>query len=139
MSGYVRWTRFAFNLVAWLFVVCVGVQIYLAGLGVFATGEFETHRNFGYLFGFLALAMVILAILGRLPRRWIGATVLVLVLFALQSVFVAFHQSVPAFAALHPLNGFLIGLLSVWIAWRTRGYLRATQMPAPAQAETGQP
>jgi hypothetical protein len=130
MSGVVRWSRFAFNIVAWLFVACVGYQIYLAGQAVFgAAASFDPHREFGYLFGLLTLVLVVLAALGRTGWRVIGASALVLVLFAMQSVFVAFKDSSPAFAALHPLNGFLIGLVAVALAWGTRDWLRT---PKPA-------
>jgi Family of unknown function (DUF6220) len=139
MSGYVRWARFAFNVVAWLFVACVGVQIYLAGLGVFAdSSNFATHAGFGFLFGLLTLVLIPLAILGRLGRWTIGGTILLLVMFAMQSFFVSVRDTTPAAAALHPLNGFLIGLLSVGLAWRTRGYIRlsAAQAPTPAESAT---
>lgn len=129
MPGYVRWARVAFNLVAWLFAACCAIQVYLAGLGVFASSSnFITHRDFGYLFGLLTLVLIVLAILARAPRRLIGASALVLVLFALQSVFVLLWKStppVPAAAALHPLNGFVILLVALAMAWTTRGYLRS--------------
>jgi mercuric ion transport protein len=138
MSGYVRWARFAFNLVAWLFAACVAVQIYLAGLAVFAVpavNDFDTHRNFSYLFGVLTLVLIVLAIVARLPRRVIAASAQLIVLFTLQSVFVAMRVSTPAFAALHPLNGFLIFLVSLWVAWTTRGYLRLSPAITPTPAE----
>ena len=73
--------------VAWLFVACIFIQIFLAGLGVFDGPEaFITHREFGYAFGWLVLVMVVLAIVGRTGRRLIGLTVLIAVLFTLQSV-----------------------------------------------------
>lgn len=125
MSGFVRRARVGFVLVAWLFVACVVIQIYLAGLGVFDRPQaFLTHRDFGYAFGVLTLVLVLLALLGRLPRRMVGASVLLLVLFALQSVFVLMRSSVPMLAALHPLNGFLILGLAAAVAWSSRGYLR---------------
>ena len=125
MSGLVRPARVGFVLVAWLFVACVVIQIYLAGLGVFDRPQaFLTHRDFGYVFGLLTLVMVLLSLLGRLPRRLIGASVLLLVLFALQSVFVVMRESVPTLAALHPLNGFLILALAALVAWSSRGFLR---------------
>jgi len=137
MSGVVRWSRFAFNIVAWLFVACVGYQIYLAGQAVFgAAASFDPHREFGYLFGLLTLVLVVLAVLGRTGWRVIGASALLLVLFAMQSVFVAFKDSSPTIAALHPLNGFLIGVVAVALAWLTRAYLRAPRVEPVAGIET---
>jgi uncharacterized protein DUF6220 len=108
----------------WLFVACCIVQVFLAGLGVFDDpAQFEAHRNFGYTFGFLVLVILIAAILGRLGRWQVGLGALLIVLFALQSVFVAFRESAPTIAALHPVNGFFIigiAILSGWTAWTAR-------------------
>ena len=50
----------ALGVVAWLFAACIIVQVFLAGMGVFDGPErFETHRDFGYLFGWLTLVMVV--------------------------------------------------------------------------------
>ena len=58
---------------AWLFVACIFIQIFLAGLGVFDGPEaFITHREFGYAFGWLVLVMLVLAIVGRTGRRLVG-------------------------------------------------------------------
>jgi len=91
------------------FAVALVIQVFLAGLGVFDDpASFVTHRDFGYLIGWFVLAIVIVALVGREPRRIIGLSLLLIVLFALQSVFVALREDLPAIAALHPLNGFLI-------------------------------
>jgi len=135
LPGYVRWSRSGFNLVAWLFTACCAVQVYLAGLGVFAgSANFNDHREFGYLFGLLTLVLIVLAVLARLPRRVIGASALLLVLFAMQSVFILFWKSNPpngALAALHPLNGFAIFFMSAATAWSTREYLRPARQREP--------
>ena len=136
MSGMVRWSRFLFNVVAWIFVGCVAIQVYLAGLGVFGTGGFGLHSLFA-AFGLLAILMLILAMVGRAPRWVIGSTALIFGLFVLQSVFVAMRESTPAVAALHPVNGFLIGLVSVVVAWRTRDWLRPPKS-APADQTTAE-
>jgi hypothetical protein len=119
------WARVGVLIAAWSFVACAVGQVFLAGLGVFGVpaGDFSTHREFGYLFGWLTLVVLILAIAGRLPRRDIGLAVLLLVLFALQSVFVAIRQDYPVVAALHPLNGFLILLVGIVIALHARRYV----------------
>ena len=129
----------AFLAVSALFVGCVVLQVFLAGLGVFeAPSAFITHRDFGYAFGWLALVMLVLAIFGRLPRSHLLLVVGIIVAFAFQSVFVALRASAPVLAALHPLNGFLILLLGVEVtrrAWMARGL----DSHASATAGSGSP
>lgn len=113
--------------VAWLFVVALVVQVFLAGLGVFeGPASFETHRTLGFTLELLPIVLFVAAILARLGRLQVGLAALEFGLFILQSVFVAARDSSPAVAALHPVNGFLILLVAIVIArdatvrWRTR-------------------
>jgi uncharacterized protein DUF6220 len=114
----------ALAVVAWLFAACIVVQVFLAGMGVFDGPErFETHRDFGYLFGWLTLVMLIIAAVGRLGRVLIGLSALTLLQFFLQSVFILFREDLPAVAALHPVNGMLLLVVSLVIgrmAWAGR-------------------
>ena len=127
--------RSAFPFVAGLFTACAVIQVFLAGLGVFDDpSAFITHRDFGYMFSLLPLVMLALALVGGLPRRFAGLSALLFGLFILQSVFVAMRESMPAVAALHPLNGFLIlalGALTTYLSWQGRGALTE---PADASA-----
>ena len=112
-----RGARVSYLLASWLLLAGGAVQVFLAGLGVFESAErFATHRDFGYALGIVPLVMVILAIVGRLPRWLLVGAVVLVAQFALQSVFVVLRTSLPVVAALHPLNGFLILLLSVRLA-----------------------
>lgn len=121
--------RLAFIGVAWLFLACVVVQVFLAGLGVFGgTQNFSLHREFGYLFGWLTLVLLLLALVGRLGRRWIGLSALMLVLFAFQSVFVALRGVMPEAAALHPVNALAIFGVALHVARRSRAL--ASRTPA---------
>ncbi len=117
--------RRAHFIVTAVFAACAAIQVFLAGLGVFDDpGAFVTHREFGYLFGWLTLVVLVLALAGRLPRRITGASALLLALFAFQSVLVALRTELPAVAALHPLNGFAILGLAIATArasWGVRG------------------
>lgn len=128
--------RLAFIGVAWLFLACVVVQVFLAGLGVFAGAQnFNLHREFGYLFGWLTLLLLVLAIAGRLGRRWIGLSALLLVLFALQSVFVALREALPAAAALHPVNALAIFGVALHVARRSGAVLDAGPTAVEPAAE----
>jgi len=125
----------ALAVVAWLFAACIVVQVFLAGLGVFdGPQRFETHRDFGYLFGWLTLVMVIIAAVGRLGRVLVGLSLLALVQFALQSVFIVFREDLPAIAALHPVNGVLLLVVAITIGRRAWAGRRAAAAAAAASA-----
>lgn len=124
--------RSALPIVVAIFMACAILQVFLAGLGVFDDPRsFITHREFGYTFGWLTLAILVLALVGRLPRRIVGLAVLLLVQFALQSVLVALRADLPAVAALHPVNGFLILLVS-YVTLRASWAARAEPALTPA-------
>ena len=130
----------------WLFTACSVVQVFLAGLGVFVSPErFALHRDFGYTFGLLLLVVIVAAIVGRLGRRQIAYAIVLMVLFTLQSVFVAVRGSAPEIAALHPLNGFLIIAVAfvsgrdAWTAWRVRGRQAITTPGGPVEEPGASP
>jgi hypothetical protein len=129
------WARLALPVAAALFVACAVIQVFLAGLGVFDDPRaFITHREFGYTFGWLTLVVLVLGLVGGAPRRLIGLGVLLLVMFALQSVLIALRTDYPAVAALHPLNGFgilAVGAVTTRAAWASR---RAGKPAAPERA-----
>ena len=132
-----RYARIGFVAAVWLFVACAVGQVFLAGLGVFGlpAGDFTAHREWGYTFGYLTLVILVLALVGRFPRRMIGLSALLLVLFSLQSVFVGIRADYPSVAALHPLNGFLILLVAIVLGrdgWRLVRADRADQADTAA-------
>jgi biotin transporter BioY len=135
-----RIARLVYRWLAWLFVACVVVQFFLAGLGVFAgAANFELHRNWGYTFGYVLFFMIAAALVGRMPRAAWAAPIGVIVLFALQSVFVALRTGAPAIAALHVVNAVAIFTASLWIARSSAAWQRArapepTSSPASDQA-----
>jgi Family of unknown function (DUF6220) len=119
---------------AWLLVVGLVAQIFLAGLGVFAgASNFATHRDLGYLLQAFPFFMAITAWVGKLGRRHILLAVVIFALFFVQSLLLVARESIPAIAALHPVNGFLIAWLAVWVgrdAWARRADARATEITA---------
>ena len=93
-------------------------QVFFAGMGAFGA-DWSYHVTLAHFLGFLPLLMVPTAFVGRLPWALrllpLGIVMLVGTQYALA------HSVVPA-AALHPVNGFLILLTSLYIArwsWAT--------------------
>lgn len=102
----------ALPIISGIFLICLLGQVFLAGLGVFDDpSAFLTHRDVGYALGFGTLLILGVAIVARSERLVLALSVVLLVQFALQSVFVAMRADAPVFAALHPVNGVLIILV----------------------------
>ena len=110
--------------IAWLFVLGLLYQVFLAGMGVFdGAAAFATHRDTGYTLTLLPALLALVAAVGRLGKWHVIAPLVMLGQFILQSVLVLQRDSLPAIAALHPVNGFLILLIATAIAvdaWRRR-------------------
>lgn len=109
--------------VAALFVVAIVVQVFLAGAALAnlgGSGNFATHIDFGYTWiGLAALALLITALVARQPRREVGITVALIVLYVVQTVLPGFRSSTPWVAALHPVNALFLFGLAAWYARRT--------------------
>jgi hypothetical protein len=124
--------RAIFRGASWLLVAGLVVQVFLAGLGVFESPDrFDVHRDFGYTLEVLPVVMAIAGAAGGVGRRSIGVTALILGLFLVQSLLVAIRADAPMIAALHPLNGFLILLLSIVVA-RQSSISRGSTMTSAA-------
>lgn len=119
-------SRSIHHVVAWLLVAGLAVQVFLAGLGVFAgASNFATHRDTGYLLQVLPFLLLMTAAVGRLGRRQVILAAVIFGLFFVQSVLLLFRDSTPAVTALHPVNGFIITFLAVQVAREAWGRWRA--------------
>jgi len=117
-----------FAIGASILVAGLVLQVFLAGLGVFDEPSFFlTHRDTGYMLELVAFVVFVLAAIARAGRRQVGIAGLIVLLFLLQSVFVALRTTAPTVAALHPVNGFLIVLLSIVLARNAWAFARATR------------
>jgi hypothetical protein len=111
---------------AWAFVAAIVIQVFLAGLAIpqlGGNGNFETHLEFGYAIGFVALALVVAAAAARVGRRRMLQAVGILVLYIIQTILPNLDPGLSIAAALHPLNAMFLFVLSIWYArqaWRER-------------------
>lgn len=123
-------TRLALHVVtSWLFVLVIGVQVFLAGAAMTnlgGSGDFALHITFGHTaVGLAALAVVVTAVIGGMPRRDTAIAFGLLLLYFVQSALPALRELVPMLAALHTLNALLLFGAAVW-------YARRTSVGAPA-------
>jgi uncharacterized protein DUF6220 len=117
-----------------VFVLTIIVQVILAGLAIAklgGSGDFSTHIEFGFTWvGLAGLALVLTALAARRPRRDVGIAFGLLVLYIVQTMLPGLRTSMPAIAALHPLNAMLLFTLALWYARRT---WRVAMPAAPAR------
>jgi hypothetical protein len=132
----VRWARIGFALLGWVFVALAVFQVYLAGLAIpelsnDPSATFGTHQAMGYMVGIIAIVVLVLSFAGRLSARMIGASALLVGLMVVQFLLAYVEQA--SLAALHPVNGILVILLGVWIAWHGLSVVRAPLPPEPVR------
>jgi hypothetical protein len=127
MNGRLSTTlRWAYLVLAWLYVAAIVVQVLLIGLNLFA-GEptRETHIGFGHMIGLLPILMLIIAFAGRMPGPAKSLAGLQLGLFVLQAeVFAAIRGILPVLAAFHPVLAMIVFAVAVYVARRAAGWVR---------------
>jgi hypothetical protein len=121
--------RYAFAGAAWIFVVGILTQAFLAGAGLFKwTRNLELHMGFGYLVAYWTLVLLLLLLPARIDRRTALLTVLLFVLAGiLQPILPYAKRDMPVVAALHPVNALVIFVLGIVIARRSLHLLQAAR------------
>ena len=113
--------RLVHAIVAAVFVAAIVVQVFLAGAALLqlgGNGDFRSHMDFGYTWvGFASLAVLVTAAVAKVGRRRIGISALMLVLYIVQTLLPIAKTSMPAIAALHPVNAMLLFAIAAWFAW----------------------
>lgn len=131
-----RWARVVHPWLAWVFVGTVLLQVFLAGLALFAGAGFEAHREAGYTYpGLAALAVLIAAIVGAAGRREVGLAFLLLLMYVVQTILPTLRADLPVVAALHPVNAVALFGLGAVIALRSR---RIAAVPTEGEVAAAQ-
>ena len=110
--------RALFIVCAWAFVACVLIQVFLVGLDLFAKTDSSVHRDFAYIFGWLVPIFVGLSRMPRVPHDTRAPALILLALFAAQTVLPSLRDQYPVLAALHPVNALAIFAVGIILARR---------------------
>ena len=125
-GGIVRWGRIGLIVSAWLYVACITVQVFLAGLSVFDDAtRWADHKSFGQMIGTLPILLVIFALIGRVPVLTIALSVAVFFLYGLQYAFA--NADSGSVAALHAVNALVMFWLTMLIAQQTQRTVMVTR------------
>jgi|SRR5579875_3640679 len=132
-----RAIRAFWALLAWLFLLAIPVQFYLAGHGAMEGAHaaddgtrvmstaWDPHALLGTGLALLSILIVLMALAGRVPRRLLGASALLLVFMVIQFFLPFANDSAGTrpIAALHAVNALVVTGLAVSLALRSRQYL----------------
>jgi hypothetical protein len=88
----------------WLAMAGWIAELYLIGAALFGVAPIQLHRGLGYALAGVVLLILVVALAGRLGRRQIGLSALLLVLTIVQGMLPELRASAAWLAAVHPVN-----------------------------------
>jgi hypothetical protein len=117
-SAITHSARIGFALLAWIFVVCVLLQIFYAGLAVFSSTSWARHTGFVHLFEFLPFLMTLLAFAGKMRHgmRWWPLSLFLLIGLQYMTAHITGAANV---SALHPVIAIIIFYVGITIALKS--------------------
>jgi uncharacterized integral membrane protein len=122
-SARIRIVRFVYAVLAAGYLVCVILQVFFAGLGVFVNSDdLQLHRTFANYFELASVLLFLLSFVGRIrgSLRW-----LTLGLFALTSLqHLTIQQFTGFLPALHTVDALLLFWISLHLTKRSFSWLR---------------
>jgi len=121
-----RWSRYAYLAVASVFLAAVLLQVFLAGLSIFASeSRWATHVEFGRYMIVLVPLLIGFGLAGNIHGRprWMGA--LLITTYMIQGGLPVFADSAPWIAALHPVNALVVAWFAAAAAWTALAVIRS--------------
>lgn len=104
----------------WIVLSGLVIEVYLAGVGLFGADSLDMHRMVGMSISLPMLLLLLLALVGRLGRRLIGLSTLLIALTVIQAMLPDLRTDAPWVAALHPVNAFVLTGISVLVVREAR-------------------
>jgi hypothetical protein len=134
-------TRWVYVFAAWLFVVGVVIQVFLAGMVVVALRMgWGNHTSLGHGLAFPLLVLLVTMYFGRLPGSMKWLTWLLFGVYILQADVVIFLRfQAPVISAVHPVLALVDFALGLSLAQRAWPLVRPGHPPASVQPDLESP
>lgn len=122
ISPVTQWFRMIFLSGIWLFIACLLIQVFLAGMAVFMSRSWwAMHTMFAHIIGVLTLILLAVVFLGRFPKKVWKLTVLIVFLLLMQgmTIHLSHIPNLSLTAAFHPVNALLLFWVATATGWKT--------------------
>jgi uncharacterized protein DUF6220 len=127
----IRVARYGYAGLAWAFVAGLVVQVYLIGLGLFASPDYtELHTNFGWILHLAPPFILVAAAIARAGRTRILQTTALTITIFIVPILAALRADAPVAAAFHPLGAVLAFALALVVARGATNLVRSTDAEA---------
>jgi putative tricarboxylic transport membrane protein len=123
LPARVRWTRWIYLGLAWVFVGCIAAQVFFAGMAIFVDSLYwGWHTSFIHAFEFLPLLLLAFAFAARLPvaMRWLTFATVALIFAQYATANIGGMAG-----AFHPVSALIISWIAVTLASRSWQLARA--------------
>ncbi|MDQ0200351.1 DUF6220 domain-containing protein [Neobacillus ginsengisoli] len=104
-------------------LICLVVEFFFAGMGVFHAASFKIHQLTGMLLLACSLLLLLVALFGKIGGKSIGLSTLLFVLLFIQPLLLQIHQ--PFVQALHLVNG--LGIVATCVFLVRSGSMRGKE------------
>jgi hypothetical protein len=118
----IHYFRVSFLILAWIFVISIIGQTFIAGLAIFSHYSYwNTHTQFVVFFQFIPVLMLVLSFLGKLSKqiRWQSASLFLLIV-PLQYISI----NVDGLGAIHPVVALVLFALAVNVIKKMRKLIK---------------
>ena len=127
LAARVRWMRWIYLGLAWLFVGCIAAQVFFAGMAIFVDSVYwRWHTTFIHAFEFLPLLLLAFAFPARLPiaLRWLTFATVALIFAQYATANIGGMAG-----AFHPVSALVISWIAITLAGRSWRLARAASTP----------
>jgi len=128
----VHGARYIYAALVWAFMAGLVVQVYLIGLGLFASSDYtKLHVTFGWILHLVPPFILLAAAAASAGRTLVIQTTALSITIFIVPILAAIRADAPLAAAFHPVGAVLAFLLAIFVARGATRLLRSTDPETP--------
>jgi Family of unknown function (DUF6220) len=127
ISPIIHWFRIIFLIGIWLFIACLLLQVFMAGMAVFIRPSWwAMHASFASIIGFLGFFLLAISFLGGFPKtiRAFAGLIVLLMFVQYTTIHLRYVPNFSLIGAFHAVNAFLLFWVAMTTGLKTKHFLK---------------